>query len=113
MWREKDEKMVFGKNSDRGLVFDGRKIRAVHIGEGGYTLDDILVHDAHSDDIGLHMALAEMKGPDYPVALGVIRDVKDITYDDGVRDQVRDVMRTSKIHSVDELLHSGSTWEVK
>ena len=107
------EKMVFGKNSDRGLVFDGRKIRAVHIGEGGYTLDDILVHDAHSDDIGLHMALAEMNGPDYPVALGVIRDVKDITYDDGVRDQVRDVMRTSKIHSVDELLHSGSTWEVK
>ena len=106
------ERMVFGKNSDRGLVFDGRKLRAVHIGEGGYTLDDILVHDAHANNIGLHMALAEMKGPDYPVALGVIRDVKDITYDDGVRDQVKEVMAKSKIHSVDELLHSGSTWEV-
>ena len=107
------EKMVFGKNSEKGLVFDGRKLRAVRIGEGGYTLDDILVHDAHADNIGLQMALADMKGPDYPVALGVIRDVQDITYDDGVRDQVRDVMRSSKIHSVDELLHSGSTWEVK
>ena len=107
------EKMIFGKNSDKGLVFDGQKIKVVTVGEDGYTMDDILVHDAHTDYIGLHMALADMKGPDYPVALGVIRDVKDITYDDGVRDQVRDVMRKSKIHSVDELLHSGSTWEVK
>jgi 2-oxoglutarate ferredoxin oxidoreductase subunit beta len=59
------------------------------------------------------MALADMKGPDYPVALGVIRDVKDITYDDGVRDQVKDVMQKSTIHCVDDLLRSGATWEVK
>ena len=107
------EKMIFGKDRDKGLVYDGREIRAVRIGEGGYTMDDILVHDAHTDNIGLHMALAEMKGPDYPVALGVIRDVKDITYDDGVRDQVKEVMAKSSIHCVDDLLHSGSTWEVK
>jgi len=107
------EKMIFGKDRDRGLIYDGKKIRAVRIGEGGFTEDDILVHDAHTDYIGLHMALADMKGPDMPVALGVIRDVKDITYDDGVRDQVKDVMAKSKIHSVDELLHSGSTWEVE
>ena len=106
------EKMIFGKDHDRGLIYDGRKIRAVHIGEGGFTEDDILVHDAHTDNIGIHMALADMKGPDYPVALGVIRDVKDITYDDGVRDQVKDVMQKSSIHCVDDLLRSGATWEV-
>ena len=89
------------------------QIRAVHIGEGGFTEEDILVHDAHNDNIGLHMALADMKGPDYPVALGVIRDVRDITYDDGVRDQVKEVMAKSKIHCVDDLLRSGSTWEVE
>ena len=107
------EKMIFGKNRDKGLVYDGKKLRVVRIGEGGFTEEDILVHDAHKDNISIHMALADMKGPDYPVALGVIRDVKDITYDDGVRDQVKDVMVKSKIHSMDELLHSGSTWEVK
>jgi len=107
------EKMVFGSARDRGLVYDGRKLRAIRIGEGGYTLDDVLVHDSRSNDIGLQMALADMKGPDYPVALGVIRDVRDITYDDGVRDQVKDVMMKSKIHCVDDLLRSGSTWEVK
>ena len=53
-----------------------------------------------------------MKGPDYPVALGVIRDVKDITYDDGVRDQMKAVASKSSIQCVDDLLNSGSTWEV-
>ena len=112
------ERMIFGKNHDKGLIYDGKKIdgkkiRVVHIGEGGFTEEDILVHDAHSDNIGIHMALVDMKGPDYPVALGVIRDVRDITYDDGVRDQVKDVMARSKIHCVDDLLHSGTTWEVE
>ena len=107
------EKMLFGRNKEKGLVYDGRKLRVVKVGEGGFTLEDVLTHDAHTDNIGLHMALADMKGPQYPVALGVIRDVKDITYDDAVRDQVKDVMARSKVHSVDELLRSGSTWEVK
>ena len=107
------EKMLFGKNRDKGLVLEGMGLKAVTIGEDGYTLDDILVHDASSDNMGLHMMLAEMKGPELPVALGVIRSVKQLTYDDGVHDQVLEVTAKSKIHSVDELLHSGSTWEVR
>ena len=107
------EKMIFGKDRDKGLVLDGLGLKVVTIGKDGYTEDDILVHDAHSENAGIHMMLADMKYPDFPVALGVIRDVKDVTYDDGVRDQVKDVMLKSKIHSVDDLLHSGSTWEVE
>ena len=107
------EKMLFGKNKEKGLVLEGMGLKAVTIGEDGYTLDDILVHDASSDNMGLHMMLAEMKGPELPVALGVIRDVKQLTYDDGVHNQVLEVTAKSKIHSVDELLHSGSTWEVR
>ena len=107
------EKMLFGKDKEKGLVLEGMGLKAVTIGEDGYTLDDVLVHDAHSDNMGLHMMLAEMKGPELPVALGVIRDVKQVTYDDGVHDQVLEVTAKSKIHSVDELLHSGSTWEVR
>ena len=107
------EKMLFGKNKEKGLVLEGMGLKAVTIGEDGYTLGDILVHDASSDNMGLHMMLAEMKGPELPVALGVIRDVKQLTYDDGVHDQVLEVTAKSRIHSVDELLHSGSTWEVR
>ena len=54
-----------------------------------------------------------MKGPDMPVALGVIRAVKDHTYDDQVRDQLISVRMRAKIFNMDQLLHSGETWEVK
>lgn len=108
------EKMVFGKNHDKGLVLHGMGLRVVQIGgEGGFTINDVLRHDAHCQDSGLHMMLANMKGPDFPVALGVIRDVKAPTYDDGVRDQVEEVKQKASIHCMDELLRSGSTWEVK
>lgn len=107
------ERMIFGTQRDKGLVYEGDKLKVVRIGEDGVREEDILIHDSHADNIGLQMALADMKGPEYPVALGVIRDVKDVTYNDGVRTQIREIMTKSKIHCVDDLLRSGSTWEVK
>ena len=107
------EKMLFGKDKEKGLVLEGMGLKAVVVGEDGYTMDDVLVHDSHTDNMGLHMMLAEMKGPELPVALGVIRDVRQLTYDDGVHNQVQEVTAKSRVHSVDELLRSGSTWEVR
>ncbi len=108
------EKMLFGANKDKGLVFENMKLKVVTIGEDGYTLDDILVHDAHEKDTTLHMMLAAMKYPDYPVALGVIRSVAEPNvYDQAVEKQCEEVKAKSKIHCVDDLLHSGETWEVE
>lgn len=106
------EKMVFGKNRDKGLILSGISLKVVTIGQGGFSMDDILTHDAYEANPGVHMMLANMAFPEYPVALGVIRNVKDSTYDDNVRDQVLDVMKTAKIKSVDDLLNSGETWDV-
>ena len=107
------EPMIFGANRDKGLILENMKLKVVKIGENGITEKDILVHDAHTDNIGLHSMLVDMKYPDYPVALGVIRDVKDMTYDDRVRDQVAEVKEKAKIKCVDDLLNSGATWTVE
>ncbi len=107
------EKMLFGKQRNKGLVFENNTLKVVTVGEDGYTLDHVLVHDAASDNFALQMALADMKGPDFPVALGIIRNVEDATYDQAVRNQVNDVTARARVYNVDELLHSGSTWEVK
>lgn len=107
------EPMIFGANRDKGLILDGLKLKVVTLGENGITEKDILVHDAHTDNIGIHSMLVDMKYPEYPVALGVIRAVADKTYDDNVRDQVIEVKEKSRIKTVDQLLHSGATWEVK
>jgi len=57
--------------------------------------------------------LCEMTWPELPVALGVIRKVKDRTYDDMVRDQVIEVSDKSPIHCMNDMLRSGATWEVE
>lgn len=106
------EKMLFGKNRDKGILLDGWKLKVVTLGENGVTEDDILTHDSHSDNLGLQTMLAEMKWPEYPVALGVIRDVPAMTYERGVQKQVEQVTAKAKVHDMDELLNSGSTWEL-
>ncbi len=107
------EKMLFGKNKEKGLVLDGLKIKAVTLGQDGYTLEDILVHDAHAMHDNLHRKLANMQYPELPVALGVIRSVEDKNYDECLYEQLEEVQSKSNIKSFDDLVHSGNVWEVK
>lgn len=107
------ERMIFGKNRDKGLVQIGMKLMVVKIGEGGVTEEDILIHNAHEPNPGVHMMLVNMDFPKYPVALGVIRNVTDSTYDDNVYIQVETVKKRREINCMDDLLHSGNTWEIK
>ena len=109
------EPMVFGKNKDKGIMFDMKagKLKVVEIGKDGITLDDIMVHDAHSENPSMHWMLVHMKAPEYPVALGVIRDVEGTTYNDALDAQIENVKAKSSIHCVEDLLNSGDVWEVK
>ncbi len=108
------EKMLFGSQKNKGLMLDGMKLKVVTVGENGVTEDDILTHDAHEKDTTLHVMLAAMKYPEYPVALGVIRSVDDdAVYDKKVAEQVEQVKADSKIKCMDDLLRSGATWEIK
>ena len=105
--------MIFGKNRDKGLMLDNFKIKVVTLGENDISESDLLVHDAHEANPGLHMFLVNMSPDDgLPIALGVIRAVKDKTYDDNVMEQINHVRKTSEIKCMDDLLHSGATWEV-
>ncbi len=106
------EKMVYGVNNEKGIVLDGLKLKAVTIGENGYTLDNILVHDAHDADPTLHSMLA-MMGDDLPVALGVIRSVDAPVYDQAVEEQIEAVQAKNTNRTLREFLMSGDVWEVK
>lgn len=107
------EKMIFGKDRNRGLVRDGFLLKAVTIGEDGYTLDDVLVHDAHCKSNFLHQQLAMMDGRSLPLALGVIRDVAAATYDEGVAAQVEEVRARKGFASLRDMILAGETWTVE
>lgn len=106
------EKMLFGKDNEKGIVLEGLKLKAVTIGENGYTLDDILIHDAYKQDPTLHLMLALMGG-DMPVALGIIRQVEAPVYDQAVEEQIVEVQATNPVRTLNDYLMSGDIWEVK
>lgn len=108
------EPMIFGKNQDKGLMMKDYDLHVVQLGENGISEKDLLVHDAHTEFAGIHLLLACMDYPKYPVALGVIRACEALkSYDLKMAEQIEVVHEKSKIHSMHDLMYSGSTWEVK
>lgn len=107
------EKMLFGEENKKGIVQDGFNLKAVTIGEEGYTIDDVLTHDATTSDATLHLKLALMDGSDLPVALGVIRDVEAPAYDEAVEQQIAEVQAKKPQRKLKDYLMSCDVWEIK
>lgn len=109
------EKMIFGNENEKGIVADGWKLKAVTIGEDGYTLEDVLVHDAKERDNTLQLKLAMMGyEDDMPMAMGVIRDVEAPVYDAEVENLIKAEQEKSPKKTFTEfLLSSKNIWELK
>ncbi len=107
------EKMLFGKDGNKGLVQDGFGLKAVTVGEDGYTLDDVLVHDAHCRQNFLQQQLAMMDGHDLPMAFGVIRDVDAFVYDQEVDRQTSEIKAAKGYASLrDMIMKTHETWNI-
>lgn len=110
---EAGKPMIFGKERNKGIRLNGTELEVVEIGKNGITEKDILVHDPTQLNAGIHTMLATMKRPDFPVAIGVIRNVTKPTYNELLEDQLVQAREQSKIHCMDDLLNSGDTWEIQ
>ena len=114
---EHGKKMIFGDNNDKGIVIDGWNLKAITIGQDGYTLDDVLVHDTTIENDTLHEKLALMGADEnhaLPVALGVIRDVEGPTYEVEQERQIKEVQAKNPKPTFEEfIMNSGNVWEVK
>ncbi len=107
---EHGKPMIFGKDNDKGIVQNGFKLEVVTIGENGVTEADLVVHDAHEEDITLHMMLVNLQ---MPMVTGVIRAVEQESFEARMQQQVEDVRATTKFKTVDDLLGSGETWVIE
>jgi 2-oxoglutarate/2-oxoacid ferredoxin oxidoreductase subunit beta len=99
---------------------DGEKV-VVQSGYGLRVLDaadvdaaDVVVHKADVDDPAYAFALSRLSGTALDhTPIGVFRNVKRPTYDEGVRTQVDEAAAgVDRKEALDRLLHSGDTWTV-
>ncbi len=106
---EHGKPMIFGKEKDKGLVLNGLKLEVVTIGENGITEDDLLVHDAKTQDPTMHQMLVRSE---YPLVTGIIRSYDDMTFEESEIAVTKQVKADSSFRKTDDLFFSGETYEV-
>ena len=57
--------------------------------------------------------LASMRYPEFPVAVGIIRDVQRPTYDSEVTRQIEEQQAAKPNMKADDLFFGGETWKVE
>ena len=71
------------------------------------------MHDKYQRESGIHVLLATMVPPKYPIALGVIRSITEFTYDEKLEQIIKEEKENNPIKTMDDLLNSGKTWEIE
>jgi 2-oxoglutarate ferredoxin oxidoreductase subunit beta len=108
---EHGKPLVFGKEHDKGIRFDGYKPVVVSLKDGQYSVNDLPVHDEKSSDPAIAFILANMSNyPGLPRPIGIFRDVQRSVYEDEMANQIRAAQAKKGIGSLDALLNSGETW---
>ncbi len=72
--------LIFGAESNKGIIQRNGQLESAIIGENGITEEDILVFDANSKNPGLASQLALMDFPDTPFPVGIFRKVNESIY---------------------------------
>jgi len=103
--------MVFGKDRDRGIRLRGLHPEVVELGDG-ITEDDLAIHDEKAEDPYLAYMLSRMWWPDFPVPVGVLRDIERPTHDQLMADQIASEIARRGEGDLERLLNSGETWVV-
>src|SRR5688500_9212635 len=78
---EHGKPLIFGKDHDKGLRLKGTKLEVVKLGNG-VSEADLLVYDEQDPNPTLAYLLSGMSYPDYPVPVGVFRNIRKPTYDE-------------------------------
>lgn len=108
---EHGKPLIFGKNKNKGLRLNGFTPEVVTVGENGVTINDLIVHDK-TDHNEAHM-LSNLKLPDFPVALGIYRQVNDPIYEEDLENQIKDLKKKYGEKEMKDLYTSGETWNIK
>ena len=109
---EHGKPLLFGKNKEKGIHNKGVLPEVVTIGEKGYTVDDILVHDEKSSEPTLSYILGRLQYPEFPVPMGVFRAVERPTYEELLAGQISTSISSQGTGNLDNLINSGETWEI-
>jgi 2-oxoglutarate ferredoxin oxidoreductase subunit beta len=107
---EHGKPLVFGKNRDKGIAFRGCFKPEVVTFEPGKVPPEVAVYDETSAEMAY--MVSGLAQPDFPVAVGVLRDARRPSYEELYYAQVEPVGDTRE-RELETLLSGPDTWEIK
>ena len=112
LFLEQGKPLKFGAGGSKGLRQHNLAFDIVKLGEHGTTEENLIVHDATREDPSYAFQVAELKFPEYPIAIGVFRDVDHESYDSLVEKQIDAAINIDGRRNLQRLLKGDEYWEV-
>ena len=118
IYLKQDQPLVFGAESDKGILLDGYKPKVVSLTDGSYSKDDMWMHD--EGDIFKAQILTrffddpkdETNEMYFPRPLGVLYQSERACYEEQHFAQIVDAQANKGSGDLDALLSGNSTWEI-
>ncbi len=111
LWLENGQPMLFGAEKNKGIHMDGNKPEIVEL-NGKFSADDILLHN-ESDFVIASMLASLTYKEEFPDPIGVLYAINAPVYEELATEQVQSAIEKRGTGSIQDLLNSGQTWEVK
>jgi 2-oxoglutarate ferredoxin oxidoreductase subunit beta len=112
LYLEHDQPLVFGKDRTKGIRLNGTRLEVIEFGEK-FGPEDCLVWDETDLNPTIAFMVAQMKAPDFPTPIGVLRSVELPTYETGVVDQIQEHIDSRGQGTLQDLIYSGELWTVE
>ena len=101
--------LVFGKDQNKGIRLRGLKPVIVDL-DKDFNEKDLLIHDQFCEDSTLANLLSGFDYPDFPVPMGIIRQVESPTYGEKIEEQVKSQIEKKGVGNLEKLLRGSHAW---
>ena len=108
---EHGKPMIFGKNSDKGIRMS-RCMQPEVVSLDEVSPSELLVHDEHDENGTLAFMLSRMNYPQFPIPVGVFRQINRPVYEEMVMDQVTQAQARRGKGTLKDLYSADETWTV-
>jgi 2-oxoglutarate ferredoxin oxidoreductase subunit beta len=103
------EVLVFGKDKNKGIRMRGLKPVIVDL-DKDFNEKDLLMHDQYCEDSALANLLSGFDYPDFPVPMGIFRQVENSTYGEKIEEQIKSQIEKKGIGNLEKLLRGNHAW---
>ncbi len=112
VYLEDGKPLIYGKDKNKGVRLAGWEAELVTLGQNSISEKDLVVHDESAANGGLAFFLSQLEQPDFPVPLGVFRDIEAPVYEESNLEVHAKARAAKGKGDLAKLLNSGNTWTI-